>query len=135
MWVFAPTVEDGGETLPVAPTIAGRSFEGWFTAARGGTQVQEGSTLPSVLGGAGPRSATLYARYSLIPQTITFELPSSATAGTSLPLSASGGGSGQPVSFTVADQPWMSQPSAARPASITASESVGCPCTILPSSA
>ena len=102
MYVYAGSVSASSQSLPAGPTPpAGGTFTGWFTAASGGTQVTNGSALSSALGGSGPLAATLYAHYTGITQTITFApLAPSATAGGSAPLSATGGGSGNPVLFS-----------------------------------
>ncbi len=51
-------------SLPT-PTISGRTFAGWWTAASGGTQVTENSIVPST-------NITLYAHWS-VDITITFD--------------------------------------------------------------
>ena len=51
-------------TLPAAPTYAGRSFNGWFVAASGGTALTSPYTLTA--------STTLYAQWSADADTITF---------------------------------------------------------------
>lgn len=101
--LYAASPQEAGLSLPGGPTPpSGRTFSGWFTAAHGGSEVTEASALSSVLGGGGPRSAELYARFSAIVQTIAFSpLPESASAQSTMALSASGGGSGQPVIFVV----------------------------------
>ena len=102
MYVYAGSVTASGQSLPAGPTPpAGGTFTGWFTTASGGTQVTNSSTLSSALGQSGPDNVTLYAHYTGVTQTITFApLAPTATPGTSTNLSATGGGSGLPVTFS-----------------------------------
>ena len=73
IWVFAPTVTEGGETLPQPTPPAGGSFEGWFTEASGGSQVTDSSALTT--------DRTLFAHYTEVPQTITFPTIADHTLG------------------------------------------------------
>lgn len=101
--LYAASLREAGLSLPPGPTPpAGRTFSGWFTALHGGTQVTDASMLSEALGGPGPRSATLYAHYTAASQSIEFApLPASASADSVQPLSATGGPSGEPVTFAV----------------------------------
>ncbi len=64
IWVFAPSVVEGGESLPQATPPAGGSFDGWFTEASGGAQVTDSSALTVDL--------ALSAHFSGVPQAINF---------------------------------------------------------------
>jgi uncharacterized repeat protein (TIGR02543 family)/LPXTG-motif cell wall-anchored protein len=58
--VYAGTFQDGQIDFPADATRTGFTFDGWFTQAVGGTQV----TATTDLGLGGPKSVTLYARWS-----------------------------------------------------------------------
>jgi len=58
--VYAGTFQDGEIAFPADATRTGFTFDGWFTQAVGGTQV----TAATDLGLGGPKSVTLYARWS-----------------------------------------------------------------------
>ncbi len=62
--VYAPTVTASGQSLPGAPALpsGATAFNGWYTAASGGTNIGDGETLSLPLG-SGPVSETLYAQY------------------------------------------------------------------------
>jgi hypothetical protein len=62
-FVYADTFTDAAQTLPPGPTPpAGQIFDGWFTAATGGTKVTGTTSLHDTLGD-GPLTATLFAQY------------------------------------------------------------------------
>lgn len=58
--VYAGTFQDGEVDFPADATRAGYVFDGWFTQAIGGTRV----IATTDLGLGGPKSLTLYARWS-----------------------------------------------------------------------
>jgi uncharacterized repeat protein (TIGR02543 family) len=87
------------------PTKAGYNFIGWFTAETGGTEVTESRVYTE--------NTTIYARWTIIPYTITFDAspstvsPTSGTTGagwrlTSLPTPASRSGHAFDGWFTAA---------------------------------
>ena len=102
-YVYASTASRSGQSLPAGPTPPAGDplFSGWFTASSGGTQVTDATDL-SALYGAGPVTVPLYAQYHQTPQTITFDpIASPQQAGSTATLSATGGGSGNPVTFGI----------------------------------
>jgi hypothetical protein len=96
MWVFAPTLAAGGESLPAGTTWAGRPFEGWYTSSSGGVAVTDSSDLRAVLG----RDRTLYAHYGVAPQTITFPTIASHTLDEGDIEPGATASSGLPVTYT-----------------------------------
>jgi outer membrane protein OmpA-like peptidoglycan-associated protein len=96
--VYAATLGDADQILPTPTPPSGGTFDGWYTAVSGGTQVTPSSELSST---PGPEDIQLYALYGF-SQAVSFTQPSSpVTVGQSAALSATGGASGQPVSFSV----------------------------------
>jgi uncharacterized protein (TIGR02145 family)/uncharacterized repeat protein (TIGR02543 family) len=77
------TGEDGKLAALPTPTKEGYTFDGWFTAATGGTKVELSTVFPA--------DATIYARWTLITYTITFD----ATGGEVTPASAITGEGGK----------------------------------------
>lgn len=67
--VFASSFHDAHVPFPSAATRTGYAFAGWFTSALGGTQV----TDTSALGDGGPATMTLFARWSPVEYTVTFD--------------------------------------------------------------
>ncbi len=77
LFVYAGSVSASDQSLPAAPTApAGATFTGWFTAASGGTQVDDTTDL-NALSGDGPVAVTLFAQYAA-PVMVTTE-PQDAT--------------------------------------------------------
>jgi len=101
MRVLAATVDDAGAALPAVTVAAGPAFTGWYAAPAGGARITDTTDLVAAFG-AGPASATLYAHYQAA-QEITFDpaTPTTGTVGASATLSATGGGSNEPVTFSV----------------------------------
>ncbi len=62
------TVEVGGEIELPEPTKTGYTFDGWYTAAEGGTKVENGDTWTD------EEVTALYARWTAATYTVTFEL-------------------------------------------------------------
>lgn len=58
--VYAGTFQDGQIAFPADATRTGYTFDGWFTQAVGGTRVTDATDL----GLGGPKTITLYARWS-----------------------------------------------------------------------
>jgi uncharacterized repeat protein (TIGR02543 family) len=100
--VYADSFNDGGVTFPPDPTWAGHTFKGWYTTPIGGSQVTDTTDL----GLGGPKTLTLYAQWTTIgpaAQAITFTsaVPAVASVGGSYTVTAVGGGSGNPVTFSL----------------------------------
>lgn len=74
--VYAATFSAGQITFPTA-TRAGYTFAGWYTAASGGTQV----VATTDLGVDGPKSLTLFARWSANPYTVSFNSEGGSNVG------------------------------------------------------
>jgi len=66
------------ESPPPEPVRAGYKFEGWFTASTGGTEVTEDRVYTA--------NTTIYARWTLITYTITFDL--NGVTGSNVPAPA-----------------------------------------------
>jgi uncharacterized repeat protein (TIGR02543 family) len=66
--VFATSFHDGQVPFPAAAMRTGYTFAGWFTSVAGGTQVNE----TTYLGAGGPKTFTLYARWSANLYTVSF---------------------------------------------------------------
>jgi hypothetical protein len=83
------TLDPGSGTISGTPASAGSST---FTV-----EVTDSSGTPQTA----TQTLTLVVNPALIPQTISFTAPPSGTVGSTATLSATGGGSGNPVVFTV----------------------------------
>lgn len=59
--VWGATVAATGQKLPTPKTADSQTFQGWFTAATGGTLVTSTTELATAFGVAGPLARTLYA--------------------------------------------------------------------------
>jgi hypothetical protein len=91
MFVYAGSVTASDQSLPVPTPPAGARFTDWFTAASGGTQVDDATDLQA-LAGDGPVAVTLFAQYAA-PAVVTIQpRDTTVTAGDNASFSAAATG-------------------------------------------
>ncbi|RIJ71403.1 hypothetical protein D1871_14160, partial [Nakamurella silvestris] len=93
---YTTTFTDAGLTLPTPTAAPGYTFAGWYLDPTSGPQINNLTTFT----GPGPTTIPVYAHY-VITQAIAFTstIPSSPAVGSTYQIAATGGGSGNPVTF------------------------------------